>query len=52
MIHLFQRDTYPREQKTAVSRQMEVIPMKQHRFWAWAAVFCMAMVMFTGYKHK
>lgn len=31
---------------------MEVIPMKQHRFWAWAAVFCMVMVMITGYKHK
>ncbi len=26
--------------------------MKQHRFWAWAAVFCMFMVMITGYKHK
>ena len=39
-------------QKAAVSRQTEVIPMKQHRFWAWAAVFCMVMVMLTGYKHK
>ncbi|MFQ7290361.1 MAG: DUF6219 family protein [Lacrimispora saccharolytica] len=26
--------------------------MKQHRFWAWAAVVCMAMVFYTGYKHK
>lgn len=39
-------------QKTAAFRQMEVIPMKQHRFWAWGAVFCMVMVMITGYKHK
>lgn len=30
----------------------EVFPMKQHRFWAWGAVICMAMVMITGYKHK
>ena len=27
-------------------------PMKQHRFWAWAALACMAMAMFTGMKHK
>jgi hypothetical protein len=33
-------------------RQVEVIPMKQHRFWAWGAVFCMVMVMLTGYKRK
>ena len=39
-------------QKTAVSRQKGVIPMKQHRFWAWGAVFCMIMVMLTGYKRK
>jgi len=26
--------------------------MKQHRFWAWAAVFCMVMVFYTGYEHK
>ena len=24
--------------------------LKQHRFWAWAAVICMVMVMVTGYK--
>ena len=29
-----------------------VTPMKQHRFWAWAAVICMIMVMLTGYKRK
>ena len=40
------------QQKTAVFRQVEVIPMKQHRFWAWGAVFCMVMVMLTGYKRK
>lgn len=39
-------------QKAAVFRQMEVVPMKQHRFWAWCAVFCMVMVMLTGYKRK
>ena len=26
--------------------------MKNHKFWAWAAVFCMFMVMYTGYQHK
>ena len=26
--------------------------LKQHRFWAWAAVICMVMVMVTGYKRK
>lgn len=26
--------------------------MKQHKFWAWAAVISMIMVMITGYKHK
>ena len=26
--------------------------MKSHKFWAWAAVFCMLMVMITGYKRK
>lgn len=26
--------------------------MKQHRFWAWAAVACFAMAMMTGYKRK
>lgn len=26
--------------------------MKQHRFWAWAAVVCMAMALYTGYKHN
>lgn len=30
----------------------EVIIMKQHRFWAWALVVCLVMVMVTGYKHK
>ncbi|MDE7312228.1 MAG: hypothetical protein K2N87_11530 [Eubacterium sp.] len=26
--------------------------MKKHRFWAWAAVICMAMAIYTGYKHQ
>ncbi|CBK77371.1 hypothetical protein CLS_18450 [[Clostridium] cf. saccharolyticum K10] len=26
--------------------------VKQHRFWAWAAVFCFLMAFYTGYKHK
>lgn len=26
--------------------------MKAHKFWAWAAVFSMFMVMLTGYKHQ
>ncbi|WP_275443517.1 DUF6219 family protein [Petralouisia muris] len=26
--------------------------MKNHRFWAWAAVICMVMAIYTGYKHK
>ena len=30
----------------------ELIKMKQHKFWAWASVFCFAMVFYTGYKHK
>ncbi|MDE7319116.1 MAG: hypothetical protein K2N46_05220 [Lachnospiraceae bacterium] len=26
--------------------------MKYHKFWAWAAVICMVMTFYTGYKHK
>ncbi|WP_368233348.1 MULTISPECIES: DUF6219 family protein [Anaerotruncus] len=26
--------------------------MKQHKFWAWAAILCMAMAMLTGHRHK
>ncbi|WP_420319481.1 DUF6219 family protein [Faecalicatena contorta] len=26
--------------------------MKQHKFWAWAAVFCFVMAIYTGHKHK
>lgn len=26
--------------------------MKNHKFWAWAMVFCMIMVIYTGYEHK
>ena len=26
--------------------------MKNHKFWAWAAVFCILMTMYTGYKHN
>ena len=26
--------------------------MKNHKFWAWAAVICMIMTFYTGYKHK
>lgn len=26
--------------------------MKKHKFWAYAAIACMAMVFYTGYKHK
>ncbi len=26
--------------------------MKNHKFWAWAAVICMVMTFYTGYKHK
>ena len=26
--------------------------MKKHKFWAWAAIICMAMSVYTGYKHK
>ncbi len=26
--------------------------MKNHKFWAWAAVICMVMAFYTGYKHK
>ena len=33
-------------------KRREVRDMKQHRFWAWAALFCFFMVMYTGYKHK
>ena len=28
------------------------INVKAHKFWAWAAVISMLMVMITGYKHK
>ncbi len=34
------------------SKRMEGSQMKAHKFWAWAAAFCMLMVMVTGYKHK
>ncbi|WP_414601424.1 DUF6219 family protein [Evtepia sp.] len=26
--------------------------MKKHKFWAWAAIISMLMVVYTGYKHK
>ncbi|MFV0414065.1 MAG: DUF6219 family protein [Oscillospiraceae bacterium] len=26
--------------------------MKQHRFWAFASVFCMLLAFYTGYKRK
>jgi len=26
--------------------------MKQHRFWAWGAVFCMLMCIYTGKRRK
>ena len=26
--------------------------MKKHKFWAWAMVTCLAMTIYTGYKHK
>ena len=26
--------------------------MKRHKFWAIATVICMALAMYTGYKHK
>jgi hypothetical protein len=26
--------------------------MKNHKFWAWAALVCMIMVFYTGYEHK
>ena len=25
-------------------------PMKKHKFWAWAMVFCAFMTMYTGHK--
>ncbi|MGN1332192.1 MAG: DUF6219 family protein [Lachnospiraceae bacterium] len=25
--------------------------MKNHKFWAWAALGCMLMTIYTGYKH-
>lgn len=28
------------------------VRMKNHRFWAWAMVFCLAMTLITGYQHK
>lgn len=27
-------------------------PLKHHKFWAWAAVICFAMTMYTGHKHR
>lgn len=26
--------------------------MKWHRFFAWAGTVCMALALYTGYKHK
>ena len=26
--------------------------MKRHKFWAIATVVCMALTLYTGYKHK
>ena len=26
--------------------------MSHHKYWAYAALFCMVMAMYTGYKHK
>ena len=56
IIYLIQANTHSSYTRSASKnggfRQVEVIPMKQHRFWAWGAVFCMVMVMLTGYKRK
>ena len=30
----------------------EVGRMKRHKFWAIATVICMALTMYTGYKHR
>lgn len=26
--------------------------MQKHKFWAWAAVICMLMAIFTGYRQE
>lgn len=26
--------------------------MKKHKFWGWEALFCMIMLVYTGYEHK
>lgn len=39
-------------QRAYGSHGKEESALKQHRFWAWAAVICMIMVMVTGYKRK
>ena len=26
--------------------------MNNHNFWAWAAVLCMSLAIYTGYEHK
>ena len=26
--------------------------MKHHKFWAWAAVVCMVLAIYTGHNHK
>ena len=28
------------------------IKVKQHKFWAWAAIVCFVMLLYTGYTHK
>ena len=35
-----------------IPRNKGVEMMKQHRFWAWAALICMALAMLTGIKRK
>ena len=48
------RDTIKRHQhdKLQLSVKVRRIIMKQHKFWAAAATFCMIMACITGKRHK
>lgn len=42
----------PDEGTGTENKNKEEEKMKQHKFFAWATVFCFVMTMLTGYKRK
>lgn len=46
------RDTNEDESFVISGFMKEDCLMKNHKFWAWAMIFCLFMTVYTGYEHK